>query len=599
MRNRYPLKILIAVVLLVALWAPASSEDIKLSGKIIETSRHRITLSDSGLPEQIEILAAQSELPLELRGGKEEISVQVLQSIGRGKQLRGPIRIEVAAGGNAVAAEVVEVANPTLKGAEIVSKAKLRAGEVNIGLDLSYGPHGDLAGQIEYSGKGDVESIGLTIDLLGTVDLAFAGTPISEKLQAYSFSDYGVSNEEGLVWGNSDKDAKAQGRKPSPGPVTQMFVGGGDRGFTWLSNNGKGWDADAKASTATLTRDKVAQVTWKILFVNHKTRLNRKQSVEFALRVHPSRNRDANHRALAWLDWPFNGKSSEAPPATLSKQKKVDLLRADSATAHESQSLYAILEGTAGGDALASAGTHTETWPMNLFRYLAGTHTSLVTRLHSNASTLTRPSADPAADRVLLGRALLCDIGLDAESLANLTGAAKVLSALDNFGYFESDGKTEFIPFWRGHSVIRFGDSFNEDDAFALTDQNPVGQVYVSVYRRPQTGRGTQTMIVIANESNQPVRDQLYVLDPNHIFGGANVLDHAAIKGTYDFSRFHKMSDWMKAGVVGKSGKIKGLQDMEDQGVIRQNAAKDGIEVYGPNVFIPAHDFRILFGKSK
>ena len=591
----------IGLIGLVGLICPIrlDAKDLKLAGKIIETSRHRITLSDSGLPEQIEILAAQDELPLELRGKKTEVPVPVLLSIGRGKQLRNPVRIEVASAGKSTAAQPAAPAKPNLKRGQVACRSKLQAGEVSIGLDLSYSPNGSISGSIDYSGKAEVESIALTIDILGAVDLAFAGAPIAPRLQSYNAADYAVGTEEGLVWGNSEKDAKTQKRKAVPGPVMHMFVGSGDRGFTWLSKGGKGWETDNNISSATLTRDKAGQVTWQVLFVNHRTKLKGKRSIDFALRIHPTRNRDSKHRSVAWLDWPFNGKAGEAIPIALGKSKKADLLRADAGTVHEASASFAILEGAAGGDALASAGTHAETYPINLFRYLAATHTGLTARLRSNARQLTRPGADPAADRMLLGRALLCDIGLDAYSLANLDGAANILSALVKFGYFESDGKTELIPFWRNSSVIRFGETFSKDDAFSLHEENPVGQVYVSVYRRPQTRRGTQTMIVIVNESDKPVRDQIYVTNPKSIFGGANVLDHRTIKSGYDFSRFHVMSDWMKLGVIGKSAKTKALQDLEDQSIVRQNAAKDGIEAYGPQVHIPAHDFRILFGRSK
>ena len=574
----------------------------KLDGKTIETGRHRITLAESGLPEQIEIVATQSELPLELRGAKKEVSDQVLREIGRGKQLRAPIRIEVAAAGKTIAAEPEAPAQPALKGGAVVCRSKLKAGKAALELDLTYGSDGALTGSVQYGGKGSVEAIGLAIDLAGTVDLAFAGSPVAENLQVHRAADFAVSEDEGLVWGNSERDARAEGRRPAPGPVTRMFVGSGDRGFTWLSEAGKGWNLDAKASTATLTRDKDGAVTWRILFVNHKTRLKRSQSIKFAFRVHPARARDAKHRSLAWLEWPHGAKAGEALPATLSERKEVDLIRAGTATVHEAHARYAVLEGAAGGDALASAGTHAETWPIGLFRYLAGAHTSLVTRLRSNARTLTRPGADPAADRVLLGRALLCDIGLDAESLADLAGAARVLSALDKFGTFEPDGQTELIPFWRSRSIIRFGETFSEDDAFSLSTENPVAQVYVSVYRRPKPRRGVKALIVVANESAKPVRDQLYILNPKRIFGGANTLEMRTIKDTLDFTRFHERSDWMRLGVIGRGSNrrgTKGLQDLEDQGAVRQNAAKDGIEAYGPHVFIPAHDFRILYGVGK
>ncbi|MCX6931145.1 MAG: hypothetical protein NTZ29_00415, partial [Verrucomicrobia bacterium] len=121
---------------------------------------------------------------------------------------------------------------------------------------------------------------------------------------------------------------------------------------------------------------------------------------------------------------------------------------------------------------------------------------------------------------MILGRALVHDIGVDVAGLANCTYAADVVNALESFGYFKNDGQTEFLPYWRaedfGIGLVRYGEQFEADakQGFALTTENPAGRVRVSLFLRPTPENspvGRKVMMVLVNESDHPVRELLYV----------------------------------------------------------------------------------------
>ena len=582
----------------------ASLPAIKLQDGTIETARHTITLDASGLPAQIVIKPDPRELPLSHRGPRAKpLPAAELREIGRGAQLRAPLRLEAAIAGRAIVAKAIERAKPAVADGVVRAASKLTAGPLAVALRLRYERDGALFGTITYGAKGAaVDALELVADLEGRVDQVIVGAPVASKLRAYAPAELALGAEEGLVWGNAPADARKGGRA-APGVPRHLFVGSGDRGFTWLTDPAGGWLVDKRASTATLTRDKAGQTTWRIRFVNHRVKLARQQTVSFALLTHPATFRPADHRRRMWLRASAEG-DGDTPPLTLASRRDAprraaELVRADAATAFESLAESALLSGVAGGDALSAAQNHAETWPIGLFRYLAGTHTGLAARLRSNAATLIRPGMSRAADRVVLARALLHDVGLDASRLAHLSDAARVVKALHGFGLFEADGKTELIPYWRSARSIRFGEVFKKDDAFELAEVNPLARVHVSVYVRPgRGGRARKALIVLANEGNEAVRDQLYILDPPRLFGRANRLDRKAVISQYDFTALPDTSDWGKPGLLSRRSHRSRfvLRDLEDGGIVGQPAAQRGLEAYGPRIHVPAYGFRLLYG---
>ena len=110
-------------------------------------------------------------------------------------------------------------------------------------------------------------------------------------------------------------------------------------------------------------------------------------------------------------------------------------------------------------------------------------------------------------NRTLAGKIIvypmLHDIGLDVATLAHLAEGAAVVKALDEFGCFRDDGKTEFVPYWRSAALARFGEAFPGESAFALTETDPLAHVHLSVWRRPSEGKGCRALIVVVNEADQ------------------------------------------------------------------------------------------------
>jgi len=563
---------------------------VRLNGNVVETERHAITLGASGLPEQIAIRAAADELPLERRGDPENVPDTVLRGIGRGNQLDAPIRIEATVGGKTVAARPAEAAKPTVQDGTVVCKSKLAAGSVRIGLDLRYGRDGAIAAEMTYDPGGTgIDELALVVELTAGIDLVIPGRPVAAAVKAYDQKEFVLPDREGVVWGSAAADCKDGGRA-MPGLVTRAFVGDGDRGFTWTAQKGAGWRIDKDASMMTLRRDKLGRTTWRVRFVNHPVKAPA-SVVKFGLRIHPAAFRAADRRRTAW----FKDLVRDDPGAP----------RADEAGLQDGRAVLALLTGPAGGHAVSREQDLAETYPMPLFRFLAAAHTGMSGRLVTNATDLIRPGMVPAPDRVAIGRALLHDIGLDARGIAHRTDALRVVKALHEFGYFESDGKTEFIPYWRAKSPVRYGEEFQEDDAFELTTEDPTARVYASVYRRPAGTRGkaAKAMIVIVNESSKPLREQLYVLDPQRVFGGPNKHTEGRIVSRYDYSFAPPSSDWGKGPMMRR--KAAGgprdpivLEDLEDHGFVRRPAARDGVEVYGP-VYVPAHGMRILYGSGR
>ncbi len=553
---------------------------IKLKRNTIETAKHLIELDDSGLPKQITIKADRNELPLENRAGGK-LSPAELQALDRGPQLRSPIRLEVRVEGRSLPALPQKKARPKLNKGVVACSSTLRAGPVRINLGLSYERDGSLAGKLSYKG-GTVEALELVLAIAGPVDTLVVGNPVAARARAYAAKEFALAMDEGIVWGNAAKDAKKCGRA-APGVVKRLFVGNGGRGFTWLTARDKGWMLDKAVSSMTLERNEQGQVTWRIKFVNHKAKVS-KNTVSFRLLTHPARPKVSGHRKLTWLKWTGREKSQ----------------RADLAVINELTAGCSLLTGPAGGDALSAVKDSIATYPIGLFRYLAGTHTGLAARLQPNSVRLTTPRAILIPGRAVLGRALLHDIGLDASGLAHLAQARRLLTALHKFGCFAGDGKTEFIPYWRSGRFMRYGEAFAADDVFSLSTENPTAKVYVSIFRRPRGGgkKGYKAFFIIVNESDQDMRQRLHILKSNRLFGGLNALLGTEIHRNYDYSGTPADGDWRRAVVtsMARSKLLYYLQDLEDGSpVVRCKSANKNVDIYGP-IFVRRHDYRVVYG---
>ncbi len=575
----------------------AALPELTLAGNRLESGRHILTLGPSGLPEQIFIKAVPSELPLEQRGGNP--SQELLLGLGRGNTLAAPIAVLAIQDGQPLPAEILEAAKPKLVAGQVVVKAKLRAGGLPVTLELTYGRDGSLAGQLTYGG-GRCEGLELVVPLLGRVDTIIAGPPVDEQARAYDPARFAIGGggADSLIWGNGPAEAAAIGTQPRPGVVAHLYVGSGDRGFTWLSETA-GWRLDAAASSMLIEQAQDGSRRWRIRLVNQPGEIGKPETVRFALLTHPATSKPADHRRLGWLDWaaPTAPPLAAAPTLELWRQTDVlPLVRADLGTVLEARAGRVVLAGPAGGAALSAQIHHAETYPLKLLQYLAGTHTGNLVRLESNAAALIRPGANPAPDRMLLGRALLLDIGLDAGSLAHLGAGLRLATALEAFGYFEADAQTEYIPPWRTGGLLRFGQPWLPDSNFAEATEDPLARVQIAVFRR-STPQGVKAMLLIVNESAKPVRDAVYVLSPGRLFGGPNRQQASDVVAGYDYRNLPARSDWGQPGATSVSrGFGVVLTNLEDGGLLPRFADRDGVESYGPALFIPAHDFRLLGG---
>lgn len=585
------------VVCLVAFAADAADlPAATLSGNTLETQRHVITIGENGLPAQIVVEAVDSELPLEVRGQNAQ-EAWLLKAIGRGPMLREPMTLVAMTDEALIEGTVKETAKLKSKKGGATATATVVLGETTVQLDLFYRKDGAVTGRITYSG-GTVNALDLLVPLADEVDTVVVDNPVGEKLQAIPPSVGWIGRKPGVVWGNSVEDAEELEIPPRPGVVNRIYVGTGDRGFTWLGDGDSGWVVDEGASTMRIEKDRDGHLTWRIRLVNKPGPIPGTQKLSFALLTHPVSARPPDHRRQAWLKWPVD-KPPATPTAefaTWSRFGKAPALRADSAVVLEAATDYAVLTGPAGGDALSAVRNHTDTYPIAVMRYLAGTQTGNVTRLRSNASDLINPGANPATDRVVLGRALLFDIGLEAAGLAHAVSAANTMSALHEFGFFEGDGQTEFIPFWRSDRLCRFGQEWDPTSLFDDVE-NPMADVHVSVYRRPANVAGyAKALFVIANEGSQPIRDSLYILDPEATLGGGNALHGGKTTAKLDFAGIPERSDWdpTAAQWISRRSSKTSLEDIEDHGVIKRFAHRDGVESYGPTIFVGAHDFRLL-----
>jgi hypothetical protein len=351
---------------------------------------------------------------------------------------------------------------------------------------------------------------------------------------------------------------------------------------------------------ALLENDEAGRVTWRMRFINRTTRLSGTKDVKFAVLLHPASNKPADARRRAWLEPADDTATATAPLTVASRGQLADNtqpLRADAAATFEAFGASAVLEGPAGGRAVSATQDNAATYPLGLFRYLACTHTGLSARVVPETIRQVRPGGDRRADRIVLGRALLHDIGVDVATLAHLADAARLLSALDEFGYFEDN--VEFVPYWRSGSLVRYGEVAEAAEAFDVTEEGAQGRTYVSVFRRPfeeRGRRGYQAMMVIVNERDQPARERLYLLDSQRLLGGPTASTVATIMGTYDAAGIPDDSDWNKRKWPGRNGSRKALRDLEDRGAVIDSEAKgQTAEMFGP-LFIPPHDFRIVYG---
>jgi formylglycine-generating enzyme required for sulfatase activity len=598
--------------------------------RVVRMPMHLFQIDPVGLPAQLEILVTNTCIPLAFRAEKKW-SAPLLRMITRGPQLAAPTRLEATVDKAVIplTADAPATLTQTDKGVEAVSS--WQAGALKGRLTLLYAADGSLTGQLTYDVRGaSLERLELILELSGPVDTVIAGDLTGLLTGKQSLPrDFGTLDPSlGTVW--SDGATPVGDGSKCKGPIQHFFLGNGDRGFTWLAPGGDGFVIGGKTPSMTVERKKKEdgspRVIWRIALVN-KDPGSGARNAAFTLLVHPSRLPDANRRQQQWQVW----KEPAATPALDAAARAALtgsnlLVRAEAGSVCEARAARVLLEGPFGGDALTATHTIADRYPLALFRYLAAPHTALAAQLRSNGSQLATPGGSFAVDDMILGRALLHDIGVDVAGLANRSHAADVVNALEQFGYFQDDGLTEFLPYWRaedfGLGLVRYGEAFENDarQNFALTAENPAGRVRVSVFLRPareQESGLRKAMLVVVNESDHPVRELLYVENPAYLFSGENKLTPYNVLAEQNTARIPPASDWAREKAVAtgpmdhgdvkvnvklrtqkdksvRAGMVVGcLKDPLTGGYVKTSKMGVGFTLFGP-LYIPARGMRLL-----
>jgi len=601
--NRFATTLLPALAVLVAGTAStraddasAASDRVRIDGNRVTAGRQTVVLADTGLPDQILLRPGRDELPLELRIEGGEPTAEQLQFIGRGRRLRGAIRIEAVVKGSPVAARLVEPARARMQGGHATARSRLRVGPYEVRLACTYRPDGEFLVDIDVSGGGEDDQLRMVIEPVQPADLVCLnlpdgppGTVPLEKLDAF------LPQTEGVVWNSAEQTAD--------GRVPQLYVGSADAGLTWLCFEAPKLPSDV--SQIILARDEVGRATWQMTLLAGPGGRAR-----FALRIHPVRSRPLTARREAWLRWPGALEpvaKKVAGPVLFRREGGGEVRKTPAAPAAAPPGYLALapyaqygeLRGAACAELLSREKNAVTLYPMSLYRALAGGPSGLVMRVRPNVRELFR-EYEPALDRQVFGRALLHDVGVAMEGVAQPAELFQVTRALRKFGYFEADGLTEYIPYWRVDGIARYGEAFDPSGAFNLTTEDPSGSTYVSVYRRPyeaQGKKGVQAMFVVVNERDKSVRHRLYVLDVARIFGqGRNRPVGRSFIAALEYGSVPGDSDWGKERIPRRPEyRPCGLRDLEDGGFVLAPSNKgQTAEIYGP-LFVPAHDFRLVW----
>ncbi len=596
---------------------------VTVSGSTVTIAGERtvtVTLAESGLPAQIDIAPAPSELPLERRNGTSKPSRDELQAMGRGERLRGPVRLEAVADGKPLEVRVTQPAQVKLQDGQCVALSKLQVGPYAVELTTTLGADGALRCRLTAKGAGDADALRLAIEPAQPLDLA--ALPLPEGAPGAiprETLDPTLPQGEGVVWDSAKRTADNR--------VPQLYVGSADAGFTLLCLDGP--SLPQGTPHVTLSRDNVGRVTWSTALVSGKGG----EATAYLL-IHPMRVRPDTARTKAWLQWP-HGLTGSTPPVAgpalfregswtyrhlMRRLPVLETVLAGGALERHGPPValvlpgtpptklfgylavaqaadYAELRGPAAADMLSLEQDSVALYPMAMLRSLACGPTGLVARIRSNVRDLPRVD-DRSLDRQVFGRALLHDIGVAMEGVAQPTELLTLTRALRTFGYFADDGRTEFLPYWRTEGILRYGEAFEGDSEFNLTTEDPSGGVYVSVFRRPYEldgSRGVQVMFVIVNDRKEPVRERLYVLDSERIFGkGRWRSGGATVAEGLDYGKVPDDSDWRKEKVL-HFYKGNGLVDLETGGLVQEFPPKgQTAELYGP-LYVPAHDYRVVW----
>ncbi|MCG3147029.1 MAG: hypothetical protein PCFJNLEI_00465 [Verrucomicrobiae bacterium] len=259
------------------------------------TLKHRFDLDPSGLPAQIYIHPDVRELPLEKRGAAAQLFDSELNALGRGPQLRAPIRLEAVVAGQRMAAKVIQPAQLVREWkSEFEYRSQLQVGPLTVVLTTQYDCDGALHCRFNYEG-GPVDRFELVMDAAGPVDLALSETGGGAMAGADAW-EMALPAGAGVIWDSRRAQLELHANKFIP----YFWFGNADRGWTWFCDSDQGWRLDRDSSAVQLERDPAGQTTWRVQFINHSSAVPNPAAIAFTLLTHPAKPKPANFRRTAW-----------------------------------------------------------------------------------------------------------------------------------------------------------------------------------------------------------------------------------------------------------------------------------------------------------
>lgn len=262
-----------------------------------ETLNHRFTLAPSGLPAQIFIKPNVREVPLEKRADPAAMPPAELLAIGRGPQLRAPIRLEAVVDGKRVPAQIVSPAKLVRQWrSEFDYAAQLKIGPLDARLVTRYDCDGSMHCRLVYGGDAPVkiDSLEMVMDVDGQTDLFLSAT--KGGMAGADVWECRIPGRAGVVWDSTQTDMELFYTKFIP----WFWFGSADRAWSWWCDSDQGWVLDKTGASMQLERDAAGKVTWRVKFVNHPAEIRGERTIDFRMLTHPAKPQPANARLLAW-----------------------------------------------------------------------------------------------------------------------------------------------------------------------------------------------------------------------------------------------------------------------------------------------------------
>lgn len=554
---------------------PASAA-ATLEGNAVRSGRVSFTIDGTGLPAGIAVAARPDELPLASREGGAP-AADVLAAIGRGPLLRGPVRLEAMIGGKPVVAAAAAAAKPTAAGEAVRAAGKAAAGPLSLATTADYRDAGRIDLTIVAKGDATVDGLVLVLPVAGVVDLAIplaaAAAAAETPLGAFTPAEI-----DGVAWSNLSGNGSKQ-VVAAPGVVAPLFFGSGDRGFVITVPDAKDWPIDPAKASFEVVRDKQGAVEARWHFCNRPQSLATERTFTLSIQVLPASAAAGPGRLALWQKPPAGGVPAAKALAGPVVEGVVDV----------PESVVKL-----GGGRIGSA---------EVFRYVCGAPAGLPGVVRPDPAGKARAGGDAGGSRILIGRALSHGLAVDGGAIAHRADLLRAVRALAACGVFDEKAAVETVPPWRSAGVARYGEEFTSTGGFEVTAENPVARVHTTAFILPRGAGATgprQTLFVIVNEGDKPVREQFYVTKPLAAFGGPNRASAKGLVGGWDYAGLPADSDWRRDVLVAATpGSEKNLDpaliDLEDGGFVAQTKATPELEVYGP-LFIPARGYRLVWG---